>query len=178
MPIATAQARLCKLVLFELVQQAARGSCFVCGLPIETPDELSIEHKQPWRDRDAALFWSLDNIAFSHRRCNRPHWSGDAPSRRKVGPPGTAWCGGHRAFLATELFGAKAARWNGLQDRCKECVARERRARRPSPEPRRCIVCSRTPDEVPFRAGRLLCLEHYNDRQRDIMRQRRMREES
>jgi uncharacterized protein YdaU (DUF1376 family) len=40
---------------------------------IETADELSIEHKLPWEGVSVKLFWSLDNIAFSHLRCNRNH---------------------------------------------------------------------------------------------------------
>lgn len=35
-------------------------------------DELSIEHKTPWLDSEdpKALFFDLNNIAFSHLSCN------------------------------------------------------------------------------------------------------------
>ena len=71
--VSTANARLRKMILFRLVVMTGLDNCFVCGAKISAIDELSIEHKQPWLDRDPSLFWDLDNIAFSHRRCNRPH---------------------------------------------------------------------------------------------------------
>lgn len=39
---------------------------------INTVDELSIEHKEPWENSDnpKELFFNLDNISFSHLKCN------------------------------------------------------------------------------------------------------------
>jgi len=56
-----------------LVQETNKDDCFVCGEKIDSVAELSIEHKKPWLDVDADLFWDLENISFSHRKCNRPH---------------------------------------------------------------------------------------------------------
>jgi hypothetical protein len=83
---------------------------------------LSIEHKQPWEGISTELFWSLDNIAFSHLRCNRNHRrnSGGA-RRRKVGPEGTAWCRRCKVFLHVSAFSRHTARWNGLQPWCNQC---------------------------------------------------------
>ncbi len=127
MPHGTAAHRLRKLILFDLLKRHDEANCFKCGEIIQTADELSIEHKQPWENVDANLFWDLDNIAFSHMRCNRP----DRPSgpkigtpnvaARKVGPKGTAWCSPCQVFKSTDEFRTDSRRWNGLRSVCKEC---------------------------------------------------------
>lgn len=33
-------------------------------------DDWSIEHIEPWIGVDPDLFWDLDNITFSHKKCN------------------------------------------------------------------------------------------------------------
>lgn len=70
MPNGTANNRLRKLILFDLLKRHNENVCFQCGEVIETANELSIEHKQAWLDRSPDLFWDLDNIAFSHLHCN------------------------------------------------------------------------------------------------------------
>lgn len=68
----TAYNRLKKIVMFELVKLTKRSACHQCGKDILSPAELSIEHKTPWLDSSDPinLFYSLDNIAFSHLKCN------------------------------------------------------------------------------------------------------------
>ena len=46
--------------------------CYRCGKKIEQIEELSIEHKVPWlyADDPIGLYFNLDNIAFSHLKCN------------------------------------------------------------------------------------------------------------
>lgn len=73
MPVGTAQGRLRQRLLFKLVVDAKLNNCFVCEEPIVSLETFSIEHKEPWLDENPDLFWDLDNIAFSHRSCNRPH---------------------------------------------------------------------------------------------------------
>ena len=72
MPLGTASARLRKKILFSLLKENKKNICYQCGKPIESEDELSIEHKIPWLDSSnpKELFFSLDNIAFSHLVCN------------------------------------------------------------------------------------------------------------
>lgn len=72
MSYGTACNRLKKILLFEAVKKLKENTCFKCNTTIETVEELSIEHKQPWLYEDTDLFWNLDNIAYSHLRCNRP----------------------------------------------------------------------------------------------------------
>lgn len=72
LPLGTATHRLRKMVMYELVKQVGLDVCFRCQKNIESIDELSIEHKESWFDSDKPkeLFFSLDNIAFSHLKCN------------------------------------------------------------------------------------------------------------
>jgi|SRR6516164_956094 len=109
-PIGTATHRLRKLLLFHLARELRINCCHRCKEMIESPEDLGIDHKEPWLDISAELFWDLSNVAFSHKVCNsRARRSlvgrkfGPSPLR-KVGPPGTAWCDRHNAFLPHETF--------------------------------------------------------------------------
>lgn len=68
----TATSRLRKNVMFSLIKLCGMDVCFQCGEPIDSPDDLSIEHKVPWLDSECPveLFFDLTNIAFSHLKCN------------------------------------------------------------------------------------------------------------
>lgn len=68
----TASSRLKKIVMYNLAKKLDENYCFQCGLEIESYDEFTIEHKVPWLDSETPkeLFFSIDNIAFSHYKCN------------------------------------------------------------------------------------------------------------
>lgn len=68
----TANHRLRKALMFHLADQLNLLDCHRCGERIETSKEMSIEHKEPWEGADdpMAAFMDLENIAFSHLRCN------------------------------------------------------------------------------------------------------------
>lgn len=72
MPYGTANNRLKKSILFNLLKRYNENYCFQCGLEIEKENELSIEHKVPFLDSEdpIKLFFDLDNIAYSHLSCN------------------------------------------------------------------------------------------------------------
>ena len=72
MPIGTATARLKKMILFDLIKRLELDKCFICKKKIKTVQELSVEHKIPWlhSDHPIELFFSLENVAFSHLKCN------------------------------------------------------------------------------------------------------------
>jgi hypothetical protein len=72
MPFGTAAGRLRKKILFQFVQKGNLDICFRCSKKIETDKELSIEHKIEWIDSQdpLKLFFDLDNISFSHQKCN------------------------------------------------------------------------------------------------------------
>src|SRR5688572_17200356 len=104
-PHGTAGYRLRKMILFNLLQRHSENVCFKCAQLIETAEELSIEHKQPCEGISVELFWHMENIAFSHLRCNRIHRrKGGRADMRKVGPEGTAWCSNCKAFLPVCAF--------------------------------------------------------------------------
>ena len=70
---AKATRKLWKIFILDLARQAGRDKCFRCNLPIMDPEHLSLDHKQSWRYHSKELFWDLDNLALSHKRCNTPH---------------------------------------------------------------------------------------------------------
>jgi hypothetical protein len=127
-PHGTASHRLRKLILFDLIRRLGENVCFRCSQEIEHVDDLSIEHKQPWEGVSVELFWSLDNIAFSHLHCNLPHsYRGGGARKRKVGPEGTAWCRRCKDFRVVAEFGSNKTRWNGLQAWCNQCLSEYKR---------------------------------------------------
>jgi len=72
MPLGTAAGRLKKMFLFSLLKKYGLNICYQCGGEIESPENLSIEHKIPWLDSDDPIknFFDLDNVAVSHHSCN------------------------------------------------------------------------------------------------------------
>jgi len=68
----TARHRLKKMILFNLIQKLDLDVCYRCGKLIESIDDLSVEHIKPWMQSNdpKKMFFSLDNIAFSHLSCN------------------------------------------------------------------------------------------------------------
>lgn len=133
MPHGTASNRLRKIILFHLLKKHGENVCVRCNEIIEKVDDLSIEHIKPWEGISADLFWDLDNVAFSHIRCNRPHRNfGANPAqldrirldRSKKAPEGTAWCFGHRSYLSVDLFHSNVRNASGTASYCKECRSR------------------------------------------------------
>lgn len=70
MDYGTATHQLRKILMFDMAKRLGEDICYHCKEIIDNIDEFSIEHKENWLDNDPALFWSLDNIAFSHLSCN------------------------------------------------------------------------------------------------------------
>lgn len=118
----TASRKLRDILLYEALKKLGESRCFVCGMEIESVEELTVEHKTPWENIDPALFWNLDNIAFSHRKCNKPHSLKLKPRERFKTPNGTAWCSRCKRNKDTESFYKSSKRWSGLQAYCKECI--------------------------------------------------------
>lgn len=101
MPIGTASGRLKKKVMLYLLQKLGENKCYRCNKEIETPEELSVEHKKYWLHIDKKLFWDLDNITFSHMKCNTkakrcPHKIEDVP--------GMYWCGRCKQYKFKDCF--------------------------------------------------------------------------
>lgn len=72
MPFGTATARLRKSLLFRMAQRLGEDTCYRCQRKIQSESEFSIEHKLSWATSDTPveLFFSPENIAFSHIICN------------------------------------------------------------------------------------------------------------
>jgi len=56
-------------LLYSLANRFGVMKCYHCGKHIGR-EEMSIEHKLPWRGVSPELFWDLDNVGFSHLLCN------------------------------------------------------------------------------------------------------------
>lgn len=74
-PFGTANGRLRKSIMFALVQECGKDTCYRCGKKIELEKDFTIDHKEDWLHSDdpAGLFFDLGNISFSHRKCNYKH---------------------------------------------------------------------------------------------------------
>lgn len=127
--------RLRKMVLFRQLVKYGDNVCVRCSEKIENIDELSIEHIKPWEGRSVELFWDLDNVAFSHLKCNAIDRASRASEinakQRKIGPEGTRWCYRCRGFKSVELFNKDSGDWSGFDSRCKMCRAEARQVSKP-----------------------------------------------
>lgn len=122
MDVGTATNRLKKQMLFQMAVALELDNCHKCDSLISTYEELTMDHIRPWRPTkngakgNADLFWDLDNIAFTHRKCNKQD-----RTTAKIGPNGTSWCYRCKDFLPVEIFSKALSRHNGLSSRCKPC---------------------------------------------------------
>jgi hypothetical protein len=71
MPMGTACHRLKQQLFFKLLKELKKNFCYDCKKEILTANEVSVQHKKVWLHIDPRLFWDLDNIAFSHKKCNK-----------------------------------------------------------------------------------------------------------
>lgn len=119
MSIGTASGRLKKSIMLMLLHRLGEDFCLRCGKEIVDPDDLSVDHKQPWLGNDTALFWDLANIGFSHTKCNRP----DRPryGLSKGRQEGTAWCSRCKKYLPVIHFGKDRNRVGGYRTTCNGC---------------------------------------------------------
>ena len=90
MNISTANSRLRKMIMWDLILETDRNWCFRCGKKIKDISDLSIDHKQPWRAADdpKTSFFDLNNIAFSHFSCNTGANGGGGNARKTHCPQG------------------------------------------------------------------------------------------
>lgn len=110
MPWGTACGRLRKKLLFHLLSKCNMNICIRCNTSL-LEEDFTIEHIQPWLGRDNNLFWDMNNIAFSHKKCNKPHF----PS-------------GGKKLKEIEKHGRSVGYANGC--RCDECRIWKRNSRK------------------------------------------------
>lgn len=115
-PHGTALVHLRRKIIYNLLPDQI---CYRCKQPIESDEDLSIDHIEPWEDRENGkeLFWDLDNIAFSHKRCNKQH-----KTRLIESPKGQSWCCQCKQHKLVDDF-YKGNRTNGLRKNCKQCCS-------------------------------------------------------
>ncbi len=70
-----ANKRLFRKIMFTWAEQAGLNNCQICTKSIKTIDDWTIEHIKPWLsgqtdEEKCQLFYSFDNIGFSHTHCN------------------------------------------------------------------------------------------------------------
>jgi hypothetical protein len=70
-----AQGRLYKSLLYSLVVETKKHRCIRCGKPIDKPEDLSIDHIDPWLNSDnpEEKYYDVKNVGYSHKKCNKPH---------------------------------------------------------------------------------------------------------
>lgn len=68
----TARNRLNRLIFFNLVVELKKNICFRCKELILDSKDLTVDHKINWlhSENSKDLFFDMDNVAFSHARCN------------------------------------------------------------------------------------------------------------
>ncbi len=134
MSMTSARTLLRKQIMLSMARKLHEDVCFKCGIKIEIAEELSIEHKKFWLHVSSELFWDLDNIAFSHRKCNTPDRPGGRPPI--IRPSGFNWCCRCKEFFPISDFYKDSARVDGLQNRCKNCKREYQRIRQGVKNPR------------------------------------------
>ncbi|MFL6211126.1 MAG: HNH endonuclease [Pyrinomonadaceae bacterium] len=144
--------------MLHLLQRHGENACFKCGKLILRADELTLEHKQAWRANGAALFWDLDNIAFSHAQCNlRTGWV-----KREV-VDGMLWCSVCKQSLPISCFHKESRQRTGYALLCKECANAKRRKVKAQGD---CQSCGARRGTRPFRGSHNICLECHQARHR------------
>jgi hypothetical protein len=129
--IGTARCRLVRLIIFDFIIKTANNKCFKCLSPM-TLEDFTIEHKKPWFNQNKAsdLYFDLENISFSHAKCNRPdnpNWNNS--SKRIDSPEGFSWCNVCKTHKELEHFYTKNKRWNKVEFKCKDCLKNLKRER-------------------------------------------------
>ena len=126
MSFSTANGRLRKMILFDLVCKLGLNVCHRCGEPMNLKT-LSIDHKEDWLHREVELFWDMENIAFSHLSCNN---AASTPRNKVKVPEGHLYCSRCKKPVPIEDFSLKQTE-KPYQRTCRNChKLRMRRVRK------------------------------------------------
>lgn len=137
--VGTASNKLRKNLLFSLSQKLAMNVCHRCCQLIESVDDFSIDHKVDWLHSvdPVKLFYDLDNIAFSHLKCNvNARRTCQRGTENKTGFKGVTYEPGerhkkhYRAMVQTVVNGKKVLHRLGRFETAKEAaLAYDKKAR-------------------------------------------------
>lgn len=81
-PKGTANATLRKKIIFHLLENINKNTCYICNEPIKSSSDMSIIHMENWHD-DTDLYWDINNIAFGHLDCASGATKGAAQQKEK-----------------------------------------------------------------------------------------------
>ena len=137
MSVSKASSRLRKQYTFSLLCRLGENFCCRCGGEIETAEDLSLDHVEPWRGVSASLFWNLDNIKPAHWKCNTlavrkslrsSSRRGSIPwhSKAKDAPEGKKWCWICQEYVDILLFSKDRSKFDGLCQECGPCRSKMR----------------------------------------------------
>lgn len=114
MGASTARSKLRKLLLFTYAKKLELGNCYRCGKEISSIEDFTVDHKRAWLHVNPALFWDVDNIAFSHSYCN-------AVNKRSIYDGRThKKCKNCLKLLPINQFSYRQKR-NGYRPECTKC---------------------------------------------------------
>lgn len=132
MPLGTASGKLKKQILFHLLVKLNENVCFKCEEKILNVDDLSIEHKKNWlhTENPKELFFDIENIAFSHIKCNTPERKHGGLYKRIKVADGNSFCSKCRKEKNKNEFYVNKSRWNGVGGYCKECISNTNKGRK------------------------------------------------
>jgi len=126
-PYGTANNKLRKSLLFDFAKRLDEDICYRCGVKIDSIEEFSIEHKVSWLNSEDPIryFYSLDNIAFSHIKCNLKDSGFKSKGRvskyRRIVKSGNSWCYVCKMEKPLTEFTLNRHRWRGVEYECREC---------------------------------------------------------
>lgn len=85
-----ANQRLHQMILLEILKEDGKNFCHRCKEKIDNYLQLSIEHIENWgktndKEMKPELFLNIDNITFSHRKCNSASAKAYTGSSKYVG---------------------------------------------------------------------------------------------
>lgn len=144
MPYGTASNKLKKNLMFFFAKKCGFDNCYQCGSKIESVDELSVEHKVPWLDSENPidLFFDVENIAFSHLKCNigagrfTEHSQKHIEDLREINTIkvkiGNRWCCTCKSEKPINKFSSNKSKRDDLEHSCIECRSIVRKRRRTS----------------------------------------------
>lgn len=132
MPLGTASNQLRKQILFHLLKKHNENICYKCRNEIKYAFELSIEHKKNWlhSENPVELFFDIENIAFSHLKCNKSENNKGGFYKRIKVAEGKSFCSKCRQEKNKNEFYVNRNRWNGVSGHCKKCVAESNKGRK------------------------------------------------
>lgn len=138
MSVGKANNILKKSLLFFLVQKLELDVCYRCGEKIKIVDEFSVEHKINWLDSEnpIELFFDLENISFSHDKCNygavrKEYLSQKGKELGKnniiICPDEMAPCSTCKEIKPLTEFHKDKIALRGVHSECKECRKKARK---------------------------------------------------